>query len=223
MKAKQLTAAFCTVALLVTTGASILAQRGDAERRIAKVDLDGDFNYDGVIDNYDPTDNGTIQVTPPGLYLGVGEMSKLLIRIKPYRVDDKGEAVISLELSGVNRADESGLFSSFDEEVANTGHVRVWKDAARTELLLDSTNPDLRRREWTVDTGRIPSYVYVEGVKPSNTEGDVKILLKCESQRKAFESFEPSYDHNLITVVPEGHSKVTDSEVWIGTGGYFKK
>jgi hypothetical protein len=224
MKVNTLTAAFCTAVLLATTGASVYAQRADFERRIAKIDIDGDFNYDGVIDNYDPTDNGTIQVTPPGLYLGVGEMSKLLLRVKPYRVDDKGEAVISLELAGVNRADESGLFSSFDEEVANTGHVRVWKDAARTELLLDSTNPELRRREWTVETGRVPSYVYIEGVSPSSTEGDVKLLMTIESRRKAFESFEPSFDHNLFTVVPQCRSKATSSDVWLGScGAVFKK
>jgi hypothetical protein len=90
-------------------------QYGDKERKIAKVDLDGDFNYDGIIDNYDPGDNGEFQQIPPGLVVGVGELTQLVLRIRPYRVDYYGDAVVALELDGINRGDRSGRFSSFEE------------------------------------------------------------------------------------------------------------
>lgn len=210
-------------AFSLTAFAQVRVPEGDAARRIAKVDLDADFNYDGQIDNWDPTDNGAVQVTPPGLYIGAGEMAKMIIRIKPYRIDSRGEAVISLEVTGINRADESGLFGSFEEEVANTGHIRVWKDSARSVLLLDSADPELRRMEWTIETGSVPGYVFVEGVRPSVMEGDLAIRLKCESRRKVFKSFDETYDHNIVTVVPRGKAKVTDSAVWVMTGDGMKK
>ena len=51
----------------------------DIGRRLAKIDLDADFNYDGVIDNDDPADNGAFQQTPPGLVVGVGYLAGVLL------------------------------------------------------------------------------------------------------------------------------------------------
>ena len=45
------------------------------------------------IDNDDPADNGAFQQTPPGLVVGVGEMSKLILRLRPYRLDFKGRGL----------------------------------------------------------------------------------------------------------------------------------
>lgn len=144
----------------------------DTERRIAKLDMDGDMNYDGTIDNEDPADNGAFESTPPGLQVGKGELTKLLIRVRPYRLDYRGEVVIGLEVAGINRAVKSGQFGSFEEEVASTGRIRVWRDAAKTELLLDSADPEMRYYEWVADhrqfpanlPGIYPRMVYVEGV-----------------------------------------------------------
>ena len=149
----------------------------DEERKVAKLDMDGDMNYDGTIDNEDPADNGAFESTPPGLQLGVGELTKLLIRVRPYRVDFRGEVAITLEVAGVNRAVRSGRFESFEEEVASTGRIRVWKDAAMTELLLDSADPERRFFEWVADDrvypanlpGSFPRMVYVEGVSTAGT------------------------------------------------------
>ena len=55
----------------------------DNSRKLAKLDLDGDLNYDGTINNDDPADNGAFQQTPPGLVVGKGEMSKVVIRLTP--------------------------------------------------------------------------------------------------------------------------------------------
>ena len=90
----------------------------DLGRRLAKIDLDADFNYDGVVDNDDPADNGAFQQTPPGLVLGTGELSKLVLRIRPYHLDFKGRAVVSLRVDGINRGHKSGQFASFEDEKA---------------------------------------------------------------------------------------------------------
>ncbi len=202
--------------------------------KLAKIDLDGDFNYDGQILNDDPTDNGAVQVTPPGLVLGLGEVTKLGLRIKPYREDWLGEAALILEVAGINRARESGEFESLEEEMDNMGHVLIYADPGLTQLLIDSRNPEMRRYVWTADSinspatmskdgktlitmGGLPSMFFVQGVGVSKAEGDVRVLVKIESRRTAFQTFATTFDHNLITVAPQPHPKMTDTAVWWGT------
>jgi hypothetical protein len=144
----------------------------DSERRIAKLDIDGDLNYNGTINNDDPGSNGAFEVTPPGLIVGEGEMTKIVIRLNPYRIDFTGEMVLTLEVAGVNRAVRSGQFDSFEQEVASTGRIRVWRDPSRRQLLLDSADPERRFVEFVADEthypynlpGVHPRTVYVEGV-----------------------------------------------------------
>lgn len=164
-------------------------QYRDIGRRLAKVDLDADFNYDGTIDNDDPADNGAFQQTPPGLVLGVGELSKLILRIRPYHLDFKGRAVVSIQVGGINRAAKSGLFASPDEERASVGHIKVWSDASRSNLLLDSRDPARRVHEWTIDDykypanvpGIVPRSLYVEGISQSGQyNGDIRLLLMVQ-------------------------------------------
>lgn len=151
----------------------------DSERYIAKLDIDGDMNYDGTIDNSDPADNGAFEATPPGLVVGEGELTKILIRFSPYRINFKGEVVLGLEVAGVNRAIQSGQFDSFEEEISSTGRIRVWADPQRTQLLLDSADPEKRYYEWVVDDqaypanlpGVYPRLVYVEGVSVAGAIG----------------------------------------------------
>lgn len=197
----------------------------DSERAIAKVDIDADLNYDGVINNNDPQDGGAFEGTPPGLQVGVGELGRMILRVIPYRVDFDGEVVVSLELSGINRSAASGEFGSFDEEVNSTGRIRVWKDPERKVLLLDSADPNRRYVEFATQYREypynlpnvIPRSVFVEGIKSSDLfEGDIRILLTCshrapgtdpasfaESRRKLLKSFRTTFDHVLVTVRPE--------------------
>lgn len=158
----------------------------DRERQIAKLDMDADLNYDGRIDNSDPADNGAFQNTPPGLVVGVGEMSRFLIRLTPYRVDFDGEVVCTLEVEGINRAHKTGEFASLEEEMASVGHIRVWRNPDRKELLLDSRDPAKRTVEFTTQYKTypynlpitVPRSVYVEGVKASpQFTGDVRLLV----------------------------------------------
>lgn len=170
----------------------------DGERKVAKLDLDGDLNYDGIISNEDPADNGAFQNTPPGLVVGVGELTKLVLRLTPYRIDYQGNVVVSIEVAGINRAVASGRFGSFEEEKASTGRIRVWKDAAKTTLLLDSGRADMLTHEFVMDAttypanlpGTVPRTLYVEGVSTAGSggakgglggayDGDLRLLVTC--------------------------------------------
>jgi len=158
----------------------------DTSRKIAKVDFDADLNMDGVIRQNDPQDQGAFETTPPGLIIGVGEVSKVLLWVVPYRVDFDGALVVGLEICGLNRAAASGTFKSFDEEQAAVGHIRVWRDAKRKELLLDSADPKKRSVEFAVNLMRypanlpniVPRCLYVEGVRKSGKYlGDLRLLV----------------------------------------------
>ena len=201
----------------------------DKERKLAKLDIDGDMNYDGTIDNWDPADNGAFQQTPPGLVIGKGELSKLIIRLTPYRVDFRGEAVVTLEVAGINRSKKSGSFSDLDDELSSTGAIKIWRDLSRKELLIDSTDPKKRFHEWVVDDtkypanlpGIVPRTVYVEGINPSpKFIGDIRILVTVShrdrgssrenfntSRKKLLKRFRTSFDHLLLTVNPKPHQK----------------
>ncbi|MEZ0390352.1 MAG: hypothetical protein ACAI34_24955 [Verrucomicrobium sp.] len=212
----------------------------DLNRRIARIDMDCDLNYDGSIKQGDPQDQGAFEQTPPGLILGEGEMSKIVIEMKPYRVDFEGDVVVGLEICGINRAAASGEFASFEEEQQSVGRVRVWRDAGRTELLLDSGNPEMRLVEFAIDSTRypanlpsiIPRYVYVEGVRPSGAYlGDVRILATVAHRGKGeatrgvdvpsppLKLFRTAFDHILLTVqeVPVRKDFVNNNAegVWI--------
>lgn len=192
----------------------------DTERQIAKIDLDADMNQDGNLSNTDPADGGSFEATPPGLILGEGEMSRVILILLPYRVDFDGEVVVTLEVEGINRADRTGEYANLDDELASMGHIRVWRDKTKKQLLLDSKNPSKRVAEFTTRYKTypynlpmtVPRYVYVEGVRSSpRFTGDVRLLLTVshrgtqaveppkskESIQKQTSSKEP------VAVVPE--------------------
>lgn len=157
----------------------------DRERQIAKLDLDADMNHDGMISNTDPADSGAFEATPPGLILGEGELTRFIIRLLPYRVDFDGEVVVTLEIEGINRSVKSGEFSTLDEELASMGHIRVWRNKDKKDLLLDSKDPAKRIVEFTTQYKTypynlpiaVPRFVFVEGVKKSpQYTGDIRLL-----------------------------------------------
>jgi hypothetical protein len=184
----------------------------DSEKKIAKLDLDADMNYDGTIDNDDPSDNGAFQQTPPGLVVGKGELSKFIIRLDPYRVDFLGEVVVSLEVAGINRANRNGTFESLDQELASVGHIRVWRDASKTTLLLDSSDPNMRYCEFVVDQtvypanlpGIVPRTVYVEGLSASpQFLGDIRLLTTVSHRKRGGERGVPYVYEDPKGVVTE--------------------
>lgn len=200
-----------------------LNQYRDLNRRIAKLDLDADLNMDGVIRQGDPRDSGAFESTPPGLILGVGELSKIVVNLIPYRIDFEGDVVVGFEVCGINRAAADGTFASFEEEQRAVGRIRVWRDSTKKELLLDSADPSKRLAEFSVDAMRypanlpasIPRTVYVEGVRQSGAYlGDLRLLATVSHRSRSdspntsperklnppIKLFRTSFDHILITI-----------------------
>jgi hypothetical protein len=210
--------------------------RRNATGKIAKLDLDGDFNYDGVIDNYDPGDNGLAQVTSPGMVLGKGEMTRMVIRLSPYQLDIDTRVRFEFSACGVNRGDKTGRFESLEQELSAVGHVRIWADAGKTKLLIDSSKADQRVFNLILpnlnpeNTMAVPRAVYVEGIKPSGTfSGDIRLLVRIVDVRAdeagqkrglakliAGVGFRPSYDHVILTVADRPHAKslVSAGDIW---------
>ena len=167
----------------------------DRERQIAKLDMDADMNQDGVLSNTDPADGGAFEATPPGLILGEGEMTRVVIRLLPYRVDFDGEVVVTLEVDGINRSVRTGEFETLEDELAGMGHIRVWRDPSKKQLVLDSRDPAKRVAEFTTSYKTypynlpitVPRFVFVEGVKASpRFTGEVR-LLATVSHRSPYE------------------------------------
>ena len=186
----------------------------DRERQIAKLDLDADLNQDGMIQNNDPADGGAFEATPPGLILGEGELTRMIIRLLPYRVDFDGEVVVTLEVEGINRSVKSGEFSTLDEELSAMGHIRVWRNKDKKELLLDSKDPSKRVVEFTTQYKTypynlpiaVPRFVFIEGVKSSaQYTGDIRLLCTV-SHRSLDGAAEPvavTAGKNAAPVVPQ--------------------
>lgn len=186
----------------------------DRERQIAKLDLDADLNQDGMIQNNDPADGGAFEATPPGLILGEGELTRMIIRLLPYRVDFDGEVVVTLEVEGINRSVKSGEFSTLDEELSAMGHIRVWRNKDKKELLLDSKDPSKRVVEFTTQYKtypynlpiEVPRFVFIEGVKSSpQYTGDIRLLCTV-SHRSLGGAAEPvavTEGKNAAPVVPQ--------------------
>ncbi|MEQ1935237.1 MAG: hypothetical protein ABL962_15365 [Fimbriimonadaceae bacterium] len=211
----------------------------DNNRKLAKLDLDADFNYDGTIDNFDPADGGAFEHTPPGLVVGVGELSKLIIRLTPYKIDYEGRAKVKLQIDGINRDEKSGKFTE-GSEAASMGHIRVWRDATKKEKILDSRDPNLRSFEWTLDSRTpanlqiVPRTLYIEGLSSSpRHSGDIRLLVSVYDDNPNFavnpkmdprrwvKTFRPTYDHILVTVRGAPHEKAyinNNSEgVWLSS------
>jgi hypothetical protein len=166
------------------------------------------MNHDGMIQNIDPADGGAFEATPPGMILGVGELTRFVIRLLPYRVDFEGEVVVTLEVEGINRGVKSGEFATLDEELASMGHVRVWRDKDKKSLLLDSRDPAKRVVEFTTQYKTypynlpmtVPRSVYVEGVKPSPKYiGDIRVLCTVSHR-------EPQKDGQQVANVNNGNN-----------------
>ena len=198
----------------------------DPNRKLAKIDVDGDFNYDGTINDFDPADNGAFQQTPPGLIVGVGELSRIVVRLTPYKIDYEGRAKVRLTVDGVNRAKKSGAFDSAEEQAAGMGHIIVW-DTDRKTKLIDTRDPNRLAYEWTLDDRAfpynvqiVPRVLYVEGVSPSpQFMGDIRLLMSVTDENpnyvvdpkkdpsRLIKTFRPTFDHILLTVLSSPHEK----------------
>jgi hypothetical protein len=138
---------------------------------IGRVDIDSDLNFDGVITN-DGTEGGKQESTPPGQIIGHKQMTKVIFRITPFatprdteiKPDNLDNLICSLELRALNQSHSAGQFASEDAARQATGHVKVWSDAKRSLLLLDSRDKNKGRIEWKINSPNAPAHVYIECV-----------------------------------------------------------
>jgi len=107
--------------------------------------------------------------------------------------------VVTIEVVGVNREVQSGLFESFRKEREAVGRIRVWRDDKKKELILDSGVASKRIFEWRVEDryfpenlpGGIPRTLYVEGVsKSGHYLGDMRLLLTVTWRDRTIKSRE---------------------------------
>lgn len=206
---------------------------------IGRVAIEGDVNYSGVIDLGDYRMGKEAKFNPYGLIIGVGEMAKLQLTCKPNAERQKtvGEPqvrmefhrlVASLELQGINLGHPKGRFASYGEEVAQCGRVRVWMDHTRRMLLLDSSDPGMRRVEWPFATSVPPERVFVESVEPSAAGAAFILTMELDdSNRRGLSKLfsEPAvWDRQLIsTKVPGIHKPRNDrTPVWSVVGSRGK-
>jgi hypothetical protein len=177
--------------------------------RLSKIDLDGDFNYDGTINNEDPTNQGRLEYVPPGLEVGVGEVTRLVIRLKTYEVEFPGNLEVTLEVTGINRDSASGSFPAGSS--GQVGRIKVWRDQAKSELLLDSGDSGKISKTWVYEKGKlaggIPRTVYVEGAEASGkSEGDIRLMAVAAhrpdgaAQGSNSTLYQSAFDHMLLTV-----------------------
>ena len=128
------------------------------------LDLDGDFNHDGSVNETDPDDPD--EHTPPGLVVpaNTNGMVKVHLALYPPTVNS-GEVVLGAPTSG-------------------RGRIRVWKDPARGSgnLILDSGDLENWKKTWVLSPSftfaDLATDLYVEGVTNSGAYGDISLVLR---------------------------------------------
>jgi hypothetical protein len=180
--------------------------------RLTKIDLDSDLDYDGTINNEESSDQLSAEHVPPGLELGVGELTRMVLRLKVYDEAFAGDLDVSLEVTGINRDSASGSFPAGDS--GQVGRIKVWRDQARTELLLDSGDSSKLVKTWTYEKGKrsggIPKMVYVEGVEAApKANGDLRLMVisspRSEGSVGGGKSslYRSAFDHLLVSVLKD--------------------
>jgi hypothetical protein len=125
------------------------------------------------------------------------------------------KTIASLEISGINLLARSGKFVSFEEEYNACGRVKVWLDASRTRLLLDSGDYRHRRVEWLLAEGPVPAYIYVETTAPGRAGSAFRLTASVDDSNQNIIlddvlGRKTAYDHIILNAVP-GYSSVISS------------
>jgi hypothetical protein len=196
--------------------------------RLTKIDLDSDLDYDGTINNEEASDQLSVEHVPPGLELGVGELTRMVLRLKVYDEAFAGDLDVSLEVTGINRDSASGSFPAGGS--GQVGRIKVWLDQARTELLLDSGDSSKLVKTWTYEKGKrsggIPKTVYVEGVEAApKANGDLRLMVISSTRSEGSVGggksslYRPAFD--TISSSPSSRiplRRISSTTTWKGFG-----
>jgi hypothetical protein len=167
-----------------------------------KTDLDADISRDGRIDDNDPKDNGKVQNTPPGLPVMVGGLEKLILRCEPKSLAKGYVRLTVVSNPGEWERMKNPNWAAIPRRPEG-GHIRIWKDAEKKELLLDSHDPAkqtvLWRLSYSFPMALVPFTLYAEGVSPSKEDGDVLLALLHSSSSRV-NATSPTRDVLVVTV-----------------------
>ena len=129
-----------------------------------KVDLDVDSDYDSDIDDEDDSD----EVDSGGVLFLDNEDN----------IEAGGENNLEpIEISLKPKVDEGTLRL---EIISGSDKIRIWKDSTKKNELNFSDNDN----EWDLACEQPPSTLYVEGIKPSISRGDIQIQLVYSDNQK---------------------------------------
>ncbi|MBL9114516.1 MAG: hypothetical protein JNJ83_05875 [Verrucomicrobiaceae bacterium] len=194
----------------------------EREKRAAKIwgraDLDADMNYDGEVAN-DSSDDGNLESSPPGLIIGKGEMSKMLLRVSPYRrsIDaieakksgNSADMMVRVEARAIYLASKDGKFPSPDVEDQKAGHIRIWSDEKKSMLLIDTKAENKRSIEWPLDSDDAFRSVYVEAVDAA-VPGSVQMVSLTLFKKSQKTSATPGNSSDFVLVSPRAKSARRD-------------
>ncbi|MCF7785113.1 MAG: hypothetical protein K9N47_03270 [Prosthecobacter sp.] len=198
---KKLLASCAVVAVLFAGAVEANAQYGgfgfglgyfpSQDRSLGVSKISADTNYDGLLDSVDSDAGINVKRNPPGLVVGTRELARVDLSVihnaSRQTASQPGspgspklkflyyKTAAILDLRPINLGDRRGNFKSFEEEQSRAGRMRVWLDASRTTLLLDSADAGKRRVEWPAASSLPPKHVYVEGVSVGDS-GTVMML-----------------------------------------------
>jgi hypothetical protein len=161
------------------------------DRSLGAAKLSADSNYDGFLDVMDADVGINVKRNPPGLIVGTHELTRIDLSVihnasrqTSSQPGSPGSPKLKflyyktaaiLDLRPINLGHRRGNFKSFEEEQSRAGRMRIWLDASRTTLLLDSADSGKRRVEWPASSSLPPKHVYAEGVSVGDS-GTVMML-----------------------------------------------
>ena len=196
-----------------------------AKSTFGRVDLDCDINYDGVITN-DGTDGGDLEKTPPGFVVGPDRMGKLLFRVNPFYDPTKRQSANTnhqlnlntgtgleelrgaIEIKPLNLKTKNRTFANATE-AAKAGHFKVWSDAKKTKLLLDTKDPTMHRVEWKLISPEAPGSVFIEYVSAAEPTALWMFIMEMNDpsrRKKNDKPYDASAPRDLLLVTPRSRS-----------------
>jgi len=152
----------------ITHGNEIDITEGKEGRIIVpKVDLDGDFDHDGDVDDDDLGDPE--EHTAPGLLVLLNE-------------DD----LVKIHLDLLPDAVDSGLVTFAATHTPDAGDIKIWESSTKggTPVVDTTTTGTDWNKEWTLSSsfkfGDIPEDLYVEGFNASSG-GQINLVLRYQN------------------------------------------
>lgn len=151
------------------------------------MEIDGDFNGDGIVDGADPDD--AEEHTSPGLLVRLNDNDS-----NSNGIIDKDEVVVSgendlvkIHLGMLPDDVDSGIVILAAPAVVGGGEIKIWSSPTKGagNLILDSTQVPYGKKTWTLSSGQtfgdIAGDLYVEGTEASSVNGGISLILRYDN------------------------------------------